>query len=59
MCTYNKMTSAISDKNITHNSAVCDEEVLSEGLVAALELVLADNHLRSVLRHLVHLAKES
>ena len=47
------------DFNITHNSAVCDEEVLPEGLVAPLELVLADDHLSSLLRHLVHLGKES
>ena len=47
------------DFNITHNSAVCDEEVLAEGLVAPLELVLADDHLSSLLRHLVHLGKES
>ena len=45
--------------NRTHNSAVCDEEVLAEGLVAPLELVLADDHLGSLLRHLVHLGKES
>ena len=43
----------------THNSAVCDEEVLSEVLVASLELVLADNHLGSLLRQLVHLGKET
>ena len=43
----------------THNSAVCDEEVLPEVLVASLELVLADNHLGSLLRQLVHLGKET
>ena len=47
------------DFNITHNSAVCDEEVLSEGLVAPLELVLTDDYFSSLLRHLVHLGKES